>query len=41
MFKHRVNGASGNGVNRACSAYIACPDGLPLNSESNKAKFKL
>ena len=30
MFKHRVNGASGDRVNRASSACVAFPDGSPL-----------
>ena len=30
MFKHRVNGASGDRVNRASSACVACPDGSLL-----------
>ena len=31
MFKHRVNGASRDRVNRASSACVVCPDGSPLN----------
>ena len=29
MFKHRVNGANSDRVNRASSASVACPDGSP------------
>ena len=31
MFKHRVNGANSDRVNRTSSACVACPDGSPLN----------
>ena len=31
MFKHRINGASGDTVNRASGACIACSDGWPLH----------
>ena len=30
LFKHRVNGASRDRVNRASSACVACPNDLPL-----------
>ena len=33
MFKHRLNGASRDRVNRASSACVACPDGSPLDRE--------
>ena len=33
MFKHRVNGANGDRINRASSACVACPDGSLLHLE--------
>ena len=31
MFKHRLNGANSDRVNRASSACVAFPDGSPLS----------
>ena len=41
MFKHKVNGASSDRVNRASSACTACPDGSPLFSHIIAKYFAL
>ena len=41
MFKQTVSGTSEDRVNRASSACIACPDGLPLIMNSATTSMKI